>query len=231
MMRKAEEWGYRAEGMNPCDCLRANRRRKCERFLSDAEFARLGEALTRAEVKCPIHTAAVTSLALTGCRASEIINLRWGEVRGARLLFSDSKTGAKTVWLGASARAVIDRFPRGKPSDPVFAFATPGHQVLQDFWRRVRADAQLPGVRLHDLRHSFASYAARHSETLPMIGKLLGHTKIDSTARYAHLDDSTTLENSERIGARIAHSMGKVGQPNGKLRRAPEDVHLDVTAV
>ena len=210
LMNKAEAWGYRAEGMNPCYGIRMNRSRKCERFLSDGELARLGAALLRTQAEQPVHTAVVTLIALTGCRTSEIINLRWSEVRGGRLLLPDSKTGPKTVWLGTAARAVINRFPRGKPIDRVFVFSAPRPGVLQGFWSKMRADAALPGVRLHDLRHSFASFAARQSETLPMIGKLLGHARIDSTARYTHLDDNSVLQNADRIGAKIARSCGMI---------------------
>ncbi len=174
----------------------------------------------------PVHAAAVKLLALTGCRVSEIVHLRWGEVRGQRLLLTDSKTGARTVWLGSRARGVLDRFRRGKPDEFVFPFDNPHRGVLNGFWQRVREDAGLPGVRLHDLRHSFASFAARRSETLPMIGKLLGHAKIASTARYAHLDDASALDAVERVGALIAQrtsnlggsarsSEGEVLNPNG----------------
>lgn len=203
-MRRAEEWGYRAEGDNPCGGVRANRRRKCERFLSDQELARLGAALTAAETMQPIHAAAVKLLVLTGCRVSEIVHLRWGEVRGQRLLLSDSKTGARTVWLGSRARGVLDRFRRGKPDGFVFPFDNHDRSTVSGFWQRVREEAELPGVRLHDLRHSFASFAARRSETLPIIGKLLGHAKIASTARYAHLDDASAVQANERVGRLVA---------------------------
>jgi integrase len=75
---------------------------------------------------------------------------------------------------------------------------------LDEFWRKLRAGARLPSVRLHDLRHSYASFAARGSETLPMIGRLLGHAKVGSSARYAHLDDTTALSIAERLGFLIA---------------------------
>lgn len=200
MMRKAEDWGYRPEGSNPCAGVRANRRRRCERFLSDQELARLGDVLQRASVTHPIHTAAVTLLLLTGCRKSEITFLRWSEVKGRRLLLADSKTGGRTVWLGDAATAILNRVGRGKPDEPVFPFKARSRSALNSFWSGIRFKAGLRDVRLHDLRHSFASFAVRRSETLPMIGKLLGHTKIASTARYAHLDDSSCLKAIERIG-------------------------------
>lgn len=200
IMRKAEDWGYRPEGSNPCAGVRANRRRQCERFLSDQELANLGQALRSAEGTHPVQTAAITLILLTGCRKAEILGLRWSEVKGNRLMLADSKTGARTVWLGKEARAILTRIGRGKPVDPVFRLQARSRGALDGFWRAIRIKATLPDVRLHDLRHSFASFAARRAETLPMIGKLLGHTKTASTARYAHLDDSSCLQSSERIG-------------------------------
>lgn len=209
MMRKAEEWGYREHGSNPVSGLRRNRGRKCERYLSEAELARLGSALRAAEAVKPAHASAVTLILLTGCRKSEIIALRWSEVKGRRLLLSDSKTGARTVWLGAEARAVIDRQPRRRRAEYVFDFgAENSRHRLDEFWRELRVEARLPNVRLHDLRHSYASFAARGSETMPMIGRLLGHKKVSSTARYTHLDDGAALVASNRIGEQIAAYAG-----------------------
>lgn len=206
MMRKAEDWGYRPEGTNPCVGVKANRRRQCERFLSDQELVRLGRALRNAESTRPVHAAAVTMILLTGCRKSEILGLRWSEVKGNRLLLTDSKTGARTVWLGHEARAILDRLGRRKPADPVFRLDGKSRNALDWFWRTIRIEAALADVRLHDLRHSFASFATRRSETLPMIAKLLGHSKTASTARYAHLDDSSALAATERIGSLLAQS-------------------------
>ncbi len=209
MMRKAEEWGYREHGSNPAAGLRRNRTRRCERYLSEAELARLGAALRAAEANKPAQAAAVTLILLTGCRKSEIIALRWSEVKGHRLLLVDSKTGARTVWLGAEARAIIDRQPRRRRTGCVFEFTAQNcRHRLDEFWRELRAEAGLPGVRLHDLRHSYASFAARGSETLPMIGRLLGHSKVSSTARYTHLDDEAVLVAANRIGDQIAKYAG-----------------------
>ena len=101
---------------------------------------------------------------------------------------------------------------RRGPSDPVFwnKLTRRPLRSIESFWFDVRAEANLPGVRLHDLRHSFASHAAARSETLPMIGKLLGHSKIATTSRYAHLDDGHVLDAAERIGELIAAAMGEI---------------------
>lgn len=200
LFNRAEEWRQRPVGSNPCRAIRRYRARKRERHLSQAEFERLGRVIEERREGSPVHAAALTMLLLTGCRYSEIIGLTWGEVKGQRLKLADSKTGARTVWLGEEARAVLDRFPRGKAAELVFARPNGGRINLTHFWKSVRFAATLGAVRLHDLRHSFASRAAAMSETLPMIGKLLGHSSIQSTARYAHLDDADVIGDAQRIG-------------------------------
>ena len=209
MLNKAESWGYRLENTNPCRAVRLNRKRKCERFLSRAELERLGEVLARVRTSDgkvrSIAAIAITLLLLTGCRVGEIISLQWQDVRGNRLKLRDSKTGPRTVWLGDEARALIDDLPRLKNIPWLFwntRFRKP-LRYIDYYWREVCVEAGLRRVRLHDLRHTFASHAAMNKETLPMIGRLLGHTNPQSTARYAHLDDEHVLDAAEQIGAAI----------------------------
>ena len=177
-------------------------------------MARLGEVLARIRaggdrVRASAATA-VALLLLTGCRASEITGLQWPDVRGNRLKLRDSKVGPRTVWLGEEARALIDSLPRNRKN--VWLFWNPRRgKLLGDityYWYEIRTEAGLPQLRLHDLRHTFASHAAMNKETLPMIGRLLGHSSPRSTARYAHLDDESVLEAAERIGAVIAEMVG-----------------------
>jgi len=216
MLNKAEAWGYRLENTNPCRAVRLNKRRKCERFLSLPELARLGEVLAEASTSedkvRPIAAKAITLLLLTGCRHSEILNLKWDDVRGNRAKLTDSKTGPRTVWLGNEARALIDTLPRPKKKDGPWLFTTSKGRHLTpgmvDFrWGKLRATADLRRVRLHDLRHTFASHAAMNEEALPMIGKLLGHATVKSTARYAHLDDAHLLAAAQKVGDAIEAMM------------------------
>ena len=210
LMNKAEDWGIKPEGTNPCASIRMNKRRKCERFLSDQEFKRLGAAIDNHRKLRPIHCAALQLLILTGCRKSEITGLTWSEVKGRRLLLIDSKTGPRTVWLGETALTIIKCLPRHKRRPEVFYNPRTRSGVdITCLWKDVRDDAGLHGVRLHDLRHSFASHAAARSETLPMIGKLLGHRHVTTTARYAHLDDAPVIEAGQRIGDLIEEMMGE----------------------
>ena len=206
MLNKAEAWGYRLENTNPCRSIRANRRRQCERFLTTDELARLGVELVKLREsddrtkQCA--GAAITLLLLTGCRKNEVLSLVWGDVKGSRLLLRDSKTGPRTVWLGLDARQVIAAVPRHAQSEYIFKNCRSDRPIrdLSSHWRRVTRAAGLTGVRIHDLRHTFASHAAMNKETLPMIGRLLGHANVQSTARYAHLDDGHLLEAAQQVG-------------------------------
>ncbi len=150
----------------------------------------------------PLHSVIIYLLILTGCRKSEITGLRWPEVKGRRLVLTDSKTGPRTAWLGEQAHMLLSCLPRRKGHPEVFLNPKTRKPIrsVGSFWVKIKEEADLPGVRLHDLRHSFASHAAARSETLPIIGKLLGHTHITTTSRYAHLDDGQVVEASQRIG-------------------------------
>ena len=213
MLNKAESWGYRLENTNPCRGIRLNKRPQCERFLTVPELTRLGAVLAEEraghEKVRPIAAAAITLLLLTGCRHSEVLCLQWDDVRGNRCKLRDSKTGARTVWLGDEARALIDTLPRFRNNPWIFwntRCRRPIHSV-NHYWYEIREKAELPNVRIHDLRHTFASHAAMNKETLPMIGRLLGHANHQSTARYAHLDDDHVLDAAQQIGDAIERMM------------------------
>lgn len=210
---KAERWGYRPGGGNPCCATKINRTKPMERHLSGDELARLGAVLERArhgdDPYRAICASAVLLLALTGCRSSEIMNARWSDIRGNRLLLRDSKTGPRTVWLGPDARKVIDELPRHRGVDALFWNPTYGTPIRQpNAWYRFREEAGIATVRLHDLRHTFASQAVMNAETLSMVSRLLGHGWIGSTARYAHHDDAHVLDAVQTVGDLTAKMMG-----------------------
>ena len=138
-MRKAEDWGYRPEGSNPCRGVKQNPRRKMERFLNEQEFARLGNATRDSAINRPMHNAALLLLLLTGCRKEEIVGLSWGEVRGARIFLDDSKTGARVVHLCSQAHGILSDLKRGKPADRVFKGQYGGGISMDDYWHRGEA--------------------------------------------------------------------------------------------
>jgi len=198
---RAEAWGFIQTGHNPVNGIKPYRRQSRARFLRPDELSRVGAALRDAADTHPLHVAALLLLFLTGCRSAEIVGLVWSEVVGSRIKLTDSKTGPRTVWLGCEAHQLLDAVPQVDGRPEVFWDQRRNRVLdLAPFWRSFRAKAGFPGLRIHDLRHSFASHGAALSETLPMIGKLLGHASIRSTALYAHLDDADLVAEAEKVG-------------------------------
>jgi integrase len=148
-------------------------------------------------------------LILTGCRLAEIQTMKWSYVQGGLLNLPDSKTGAKKVYLAPVALDVLRDIERQPENDYVITGKIPGKYLtdLQHPWRRIRARARLDDVRIHDLRHSFASRALARGEGLPMIGKLLGHKTVQSTARYAHLADDPVHLAALNVSADLARDL------------------------
>jgi integrase len=216
MLTLAERWGLREEGSNPCRNIEKFKERSRERFLSEIEIARLGEALAEAgkSGSPPAALAAIRLLILLGARKTEVLTLEWRWVNFERSLIElpDSKTGAKVIYLSVPAIGLLASLPRiaGNP------FVLPGDRAgahivnIEKTWRRVRKAAGLEDVRLHDLRHSFAAVAVSAGFSLPLIGALLGHTEVSTTQRYAHLGADPVRQANEAIGARIAAALGPV---------------------
>jgi integrase len=129
------------------------------------------------------------------------------------LILPDAKTGPRRVMLSRSAMAVLAALPRSPDNPSVIEGKIAGAHVtdLQKPWRRIRTAAGLDDVRIHDLRHTYASLAAAAGHSLPVIGKLLGHTQAQTTARYAHLADAVTRNASDEVDGLIGEFVS--GQP------------------
>lgn len=214
MFSLAEMWGLRPDGSNPRKHIKKYAEEKRERFLSPVELKRVGEVLREMEregIELRSAIAATRLLILTGCRLNEIMTLQWEHVDlpGKALRLPDSKTGAKVVHLGQPAIDVLEKIARVETNPWVIVGTLPGARLtdLQPFWQRVRARAGLNDVRIHDLRHTFASTAVTSGQGLPMIGKLLGHTQVQTTARYAHLASATIKTAASDVSAEIAASL------------------------
>jgi integrase len=191
-----EEHGLRPDGSNPCRHVEKYREGRRERFLGQAELARLGDALREAETNkscSPWVIAAIRLLTFTGARRNEILTLRWEHVSEEHgcLMLPDSKTGRKAVHLNPPALDVLQTIPRLEGNPYVICGERPGRHLvnIEKPWRRLRKAAKLDDVRLHDLRHSFASVAALGGQSLVVIGKMLGLSQPATTTRYAHLAD------------------------------------------
>ena len=220
MFNLADAWGWRPAGTNPCRGVSRFKVEKHERFLTREELYRLGQALRVAPAERLASThgaAAIRLLVLTGCRRNEILGLRWDDLNfeTGEMRLRDSKTGARMVPLPPKSAEVFAGLSRTPDNPWVFPGRKKGTRLvnLNDSWDRVRKRAGLDGVRLHDLRHSYASRALALGESLPMIGDLLGHRKVNTTARYAHLARDSVRDSSAKvaadIGGRIAPSDGR----------------------
>jgi len=227
--------GIVPENTNPARRIDKFKESRRERFLTGEELERLGGAIREAETNGipwtvdeskpnakhlpksgnrltkinPFAVAALRLLLFTGCRLREILHLRWEHVDLERglLFLPDSKSGRKTVILNAPALTVLNDVQRVGP------YVVPGDDPerprpdLKRPWDAVTKRAGLTGVRLHDLRHTYASFGAGGGLGLPIIGRLLGHTQAATTARYAHLDNDPLRRASEAIAGRIAAAL------------------------
>lgn len=208
MMKWAEARGLRDKNTNPCDGVSRYPETERHRYLRIEELQRLGAVLRQREEsgQVGIYTlGAIMLLILSGARKNEILKLKWKEVDFSRsaLFLDDSKTGKKTIPLNTEAIRVLKAMPRISGNPYVFVGAVNGKHLtdISKAWEAIRKDAGLEDLRLHDLRHSFASWAVGVGGSLPIIGKILGHRQQDTTARYTHVGDALAGELSERTGA------------------------------
>jgi integrase len=226
-----------AAGANPAKAIERYPEQGRERFLTSEELGRLGDVLRKAETTGlgwsvdetkpnskhapkarhrvrtldPFAVAAIRLLILTGARLREILDAQWQHVdieRGV-IFLPDSKTGRKPIYLSATAQSVLASLPCVSGNPHIIAGEREGapRADLKKPWAAVRMAAGLDGVRLHDLRHSFASIGAGASMGLPIIGKLLGHSQAATTHRYAHLDGDPLRRAVNTIGATISAAM------------------------
>ena len=222
MFSLACAWGMVADGTNPCRAVRKYKEKKRERLLSREEYRRLGAVLAEAEAEAAAGVdsaislyaiAALRLLMLTGCRLGEILTLRWDDVdrTAGEFRLRDGKTGARMVPLTPAAETVLAGITRLPHNPWVIVGRRPGTRLstITQEWYRLRARAGLDDVRIHDLRHSYASRALATGESLSTIGKLLGHADIQSTARYAHLASETERTSAAGADSGIATKSGE----------------------
>ena len=161
---------------------------------------------------------------LTGCRLGEIAALEWDWIKGKRIHLPDSKSGPRTVWLSSAARAVIDAIPRYSDDCPYLFPARPATRHIDNFatqWDRIRNEAGLPGLRIHDLRHSWASTAAMNGVDMVTVAKLLGHALVETTEHYVHLSDQSVADAADRVSGRIHAALaGRVEGDEGGFDHA-----------
>lgn len=221
----AESLRWRPVGSNPSRGVKRAKEVARERFLSDQELAGLGDAINKAEAdgESVYAIAAIRLLIFTGARLREILNLEWEwvDLERAVLNLPLSKTGKKVIHLPPPALSILASLPRTEKNPFVIVGERPGRPLvnLQKPWTRIRNKAGLQNVRIHDLRHSFASVGASGGASLLVIGKLLGHARQSTTERYAHLAADPVKAAADAIGERIAAAMKGEGSTVVPMKR------------
>ena len=217
MMRHAETLGLRPPGSNPCKGLRRRKSGFEADYLSGAEYRELGAAFRSLGNVHPTEIACLWFIALTGCRKSEARTMQWDWVARDCVTLPESKTGPKSIWLGIPAVDLLKVQERRGP----FVFGgcrQVGDARLSKVWDVARQKIGKPTLRIHDLRHSFASMAVNRGEDLGTIGGLLGHSDLATTAGYAHLIEAPVAEAAERVGTFLSK---KVSRRRSSPKRRP----------
>jgi integrase len=218
MLNLAEAWGYRPDGSNPCRHIEKYKEQARQRYLSNDELRRLGVVLDELEATS-VHgvyaAAAIKLLLLTGARVNEVLQARWDWVdwNCNSILLPDSTTGPKPLFLSNPALVVL-RDLSARPEAATSEFIIKGRLAgkplvnLAKPWKGLCRAAELDGVRIHDLRHTAASVGVGHGLSLPIIGRLLGHSQPQTTNRYAHVDGDPALLAINMIGETIGAALG-----------------------
>ncbi len=212
LMLHAETVGLRPEGSNPCAGLRRRQSSFKARYLDDQGFARLALALDQLTAAHPVEVALIRFVMLTGARRGEALTLEWTMIQGSQAVLPDSKTGPKTLWLCAPVRRLLSGLAKEAMSLRVFVMPDGRNMggALDRVWTEARRLAGLEGLRLHDLRHSYASVAVSTGEDLKTVAGLLGHAELETTKGYAHL----AIAPIQAAAGRIAHHLADAIRPN-----------------
>lgn len=201
MFNLAEKWGWRQQGTNPCRHVRRFPETKRRRYMTSDEAAKVSAGLRARWDTEPQSVLFIYLLILSGARKGEIAAAKWDWLKDGVLYLPDSKTGAKPVYLPKPALDLLKRIPRTTGT-------LTGIKDPKKLWDAVRREAGCPDLRMHDLRHSFASVALAAGYTLDQIGELLGHASSSTTKRYAHLIDEMARSTAEGVGSAVAERLG-----------------------
>lgn len=192
---------------NPYIGIKRKADNRSERFLDNQELKRLSNALENAGDLNVYAIQAIKLLMLTGCRRGEILNLKWSEIdfENSLLKLEDTKTGASNRSISDEALSILAKIARIQDSAYVFPGTNPNkpYAGIQNVWNKIRSIANLEDVRLHDLRHTFASISVNSGESLAIISKMLGHKDLKTTQRYAHVDHEQAKKAADTVSTKI----------------------------
>jgi integrase len=220
MFNLAEDWGLRTDGSNPARRIKKYREEEKKRYLSDDEQMRLGSALGDAlegGLETEYVVAAISLLMLTGCRLGEILTLKWEYVTPHHLELPDSKTGRRRIPLPREAYDIIMDLPRmaGNPF-VILGESETSHLVnINKSWHRIKAAAGLEDVRMHDLRHTYASVAVMSGIDPFLLKEIMGHKNLQTTLRYSHFADEAVQRAAGSVASKLAGALNRRRAPQG----------------
>jgi len=206
-----EQWGYRQQGANPCQHVKHFPEEKRRRYMTAEEAQKVADLLIEKKSSEPGSVAFIYLLILTGARSGEIANATWSDLHGNKLVLKSHKTDHtghdRVIFLPTIAMDILKSLPRRGPAASITGIKSP-----KRLWGTIREKAGCPDLRLHDLRHSFASVALSQGFTLPQIGELLGHKNADTTKRYSHLMDDAASLVAESVAGSIQNRFNGEGK-------------------
>ncbi len=211
-LRLCEQWGLRPIGSNPCQHVKRYKEQKRRRYMSSEEAEKLASILHRKKATDPGSVAFIFLLILTGARSGEIANAKWRDLQDNKLILKSHKTDHtghdRIIYLPSVAMEILETLPRRGPNTSITGIKSP-----KRLWDTTRLEAGCPDLRLHDLRHSFASVAISEGYTLSQIGELLGHRSEGTTKRYAHLMDEAATKAAETVAGSITERLNGKTSP------------------
>jgi integrase len=191
--------------------LKQYKLKRHSRFLSEDELRRIGEALRQLEIDGAnmVALCAIKFLLLTGCRKNEALNMEWlwVNLQFGTVSLPDSKTGQKVLVIGVAAVDLLKELRARFPANAKYVFPGSGGTTpvsVAKVWSKTKIRAGIDQLRLHDLRHNFASAAVADGQSLYLVGKLLGHSQSSTTERYAHLSKNPVRAAADDISKHLA---------------------------
>jgi integrase len=208
IFNKAIEWEFLPQdAINPCKGVKLIPLRKMQNFLREHELRKLEDALSRREEKNPYTVLALRLLLYTGARKNEILKLKWENIQFENnfIYLKEHKTmkrsGARTIPLNARALEALKKVKRQFNNPYVFCGQKENQHLknIDNLWRRVKNEIGLENFRIHDIRHSFASFAIKGGASITTVAGLLGHADIKTTMRYVHLENEFLQKESNKV--------------------------------